>query len=311
MSRRTWAWVRNVGGRGRPRACSSGGSAPGRSSTGVRTVDGRALLVATVIAMGTTVVLRLALERGGPRARAWALPMREARGVVLPLAVPQRDPARRRARRRAPRRAARPRGRGPAAGCPGRRLGPRVRPGGPGRAHRAGAAGAALAGPVVGAGGGALVVGGLVVVVLGCRALLRHGAARWSRMVRTAASDLRTGLLARRAWPVILVASSLAVVGHVAHLPGRGAHRRRRPPRRSSWCRWRCSCWSPWPSRPTWPAGVRARAWPRGRSRRPGSVPAQGVADRRASTACWCFVATLPGAVVLLAAGCARRTAHA
>ena len=32
---------------------------------------------------------------------------------------------------------------------------------------------------------------------------------------RTAASDLRTALLARRAWPVILAASSLAVAGHV------------------------------------------------------------------------------------------------
>jgi uncharacterized membrane protein YbhN (UPF0104 family) len=61
----------------------------------------------------------------------------------------------------------------------------------------------------------ALVAVGLVVVVIACRALLRHGAARWSRIVRTAASDLRTALLARRAWPVILLASSLAVVGHV------------------------------------------------------------------------------------------------
>ena len=132
----------------------------------------------------------------------------------------------------------------------------------------------------------ALVVGGLVVVVLGCRALLRHGAARWSRMVRTAASDLRTGLLARRAWPVILVASSLAVFGHVAHLPGRGAHRRLDHLARSSWCRWRCSCWSRWASRPTWPAGVRARAWRPGRSRRPGSVPRRGSPPPW-STACW------------------------
>jgi uncharacterized membrane protein YbhN (UPF0104 family) len=61
----------------------------------------------------------------------------------------------------------------------------------------------------------ALVVAALVAFVLGCRALLRHGAARWSRVVRTAVSDLRTGLLARQAWPVILLASSLAVVGHV------------------------------------------------------------------------------------------------
>jgi glycosyltransferase 2 family protein len=61
----------------------------------------------------------------------------------------------------------------------------------------------------------ALVVGGFVVVVLMCRALLRHGAARFARPVRTAVSDLRSALLARHAWPVILLASSLAVVGHV------------------------------------------------------------------------------------------------
>ena len=60
-----------------------------------------------------------------------------------------------------------------------------------------------------------LVIAGFVVVALGCRALLRHGAARFARPLRTAVSDLRSGLLARRAWPVILLASSLAVVGHV------------------------------------------------------------------------------------------------
>jgi hypothetical protein len=61
----------------------------------------------------------------------------------------------------------------------------------------------------------ALVAGGLVVVVLACRAMLRRGATAWVRPIRTATSDLRTALLARRAWPVILVASSLAVLGHV------------------------------------------------------------------------------------------------
>jgi hypothetical protein len=38
----------------------------------------------------------------------------------------------------------------------------------------------------------------------------------WARCVRTAAADLRDGLLARRAWPRILIASALAVAGHVA-----------------------------------------------------------------------------------------------
>jgi hypothetical protein len=60
----------------------------------------------------------------------------------------------------------------------------------------------------------ALVVAGLVVIVLGARAIARR-TTRWARAVATVVTDLRTGVLARRAWPVILVASLLAVVGHV------------------------------------------------------------------------------------------------
>ena len=56
---------------------------------------------------------------------------------------------------------------------------------------------------------------GVVVVALGCRALLAAGPRGCRGRFATAVADLRTGVFARRAWPVILLASSLAVVGHV------------------------------------------------------------------------------------------------
>jgi uncharacterized membrane protein YbhN (UPF0104 family) len=52
-----------------------------------------------------------------------------------------------------------------------------------------------------------LVVSGAVVVVLLGRVLP-------GRLVRAASTDVRTGLLARNAWPGIVVASTLAVAGH-------------------------------------------------------------------------------------------------
>jgi glycosyltransferase 2 family protein len=39
---------------------------------------------------------------------------------------------------------------------------------------------------------------------------------RWARLRRATARDLRTGLLARRAWPTIALASALVVAGHAA-----------------------------------------------------------------------------------------------
>ncbi|MCW2779725.1 MAG: flippase-like protein [Marmoricola sp.] len=48
------------------------------------------------------------------------------------------------------------------------------------------------------------------------RALPRGGPALWARIVRTSAADLRDGLLARRAWPGIVLASVLIVAGHAA-----------------------------------------------------------------------------------------------
>jgi hypothetical protein len=58
----------------------------------------------------------------------------------------------------------------------------------------------------------ALVTGTLVVVLAG-RLLPRGGPSMWARTLRAAAADLR-GLFARRSWPGIALASSLAVVGH-------------------------------------------------------------------------------------------------
>jgi uncharacterized membrane protein YbhN (UPF0104 family) len=59
----------------------------------------------------------------------------------------------------------------------------------------------------------AVVAGALAAVVLS-RALPHGGPSLWSRAVRTAAADLRGGLLARRAWPGIVLASAVAVGGH-------------------------------------------------------------------------------------------------
>jgi uncharacterized membrane protein YbhN (UPF0104 family) len=62
-----------------------------------------------------------------------------------------------------------------------------------------------------------LVVGAAVaaVVVVALISRVRPTAARslWARLRRAVAGDVRDGLLARRAWPVIVVASALAVAG--------------------------------------------------------------------------------------------------
>jgi uncharacterized membrane protein YbhN (UPF0104 family) len=42
------------------------------------------------------------------------------------------------------------------------------------------------------------------------------GPSRWARATRAAGADLRDGLLARRAWPGIVAASTVVVAGHVA-----------------------------------------------------------------------------------------------
>lgn len=61
----------------------------------------------------------------------------------------------------------------------------------------------------------AVVAGGLGVILLG-RALPHSGPSMWERTVRTAATDLRGVLMARRAWPGIVLASAVVVAGHAA-----------------------------------------------------------------------------------------------
>jgi uncharacterized membrane protein YbhN (UPF0104 family) len=59
----------------------------------------------------------------------------------------------------------------------------------------------------------ALVTVSLLVAAVS-RTLPRLGPSRVARTVRAAAADLRNGLTARRAWPGILVASGVVVLGH-------------------------------------------------------------------------------------------------
>lgn len=56
---------------------------------------------------------------------------------------------------------------------------------------------------------------GLGVVLL-ARALPAAGPSRWARAARAAVADVRAGLLGRRAWLGVLVASAVAVAGHLA-----------------------------------------------------------------------------------------------
>ena len=61
---------------------------------------------------------------------------------------------------------------------------------------------------------GLTVLGGLVVVLLG--RLLRRGPSRWARAARTAAADIRHGLLGRGNWPGVVLASAVVMLGHLA-----------------------------------------------------------------------------------------------
>ena len=45
---------------------------------------------------------------------------------------------------------------------------------------------------------------------------LRSGASRWARAARTGVAEIRSGLLARRNWPGIVLASTIVLAGHLA-----------------------------------------------------------------------------------------------
>lgn len=63
-----------------------------------------------------------------------------------------------------------------------------------------------------------LVIVGITGIVVLAVSRVDAGAAtsRPARVLRTAAADIRTGLLARDAWPVVLAASAVIVIGHTA-----------------------------------------------------------------------------------------------
>jgi uncharacterized membrane protein YbhN (UPF0104 family) len=61
-----------------------------------------------------------------------------------------------------------------------------------------------------------VVMAAATAAVLLTRVLPRAGPSRLARTVRATAADLREGLLARRAWPGIVLASAVVVAGHTA-----------------------------------------------------------------------------------------------
>jgi uncharacterized membrane protein YbhN (UPF0104 family) len=69
--------------------------------------------------------------------------------------------------------------------------------------------------------GRALAIAGATTVGLGALLLfavgrLRSGASRWARAARTGVAEIRAGLLARRNWPGIVLASTVVLAGHLA-----------------------------------------------------------------------------------------------
>jgi uncharacterized membrane protein YbhN (UPF0104 family) len=69
-------------------------------------------------------------------------------------------------------------------------------------------------GPVVAAAALALAAAG-VIVLLACRRL-RSGTSRAAKAARTSLTEVRIGLLARRNWPGIVLASTIVLAGHLA-----------------------------------------------------------------------------------------------
>jgi hypothetical protein len=74
-----------------------------------------------------------------------------------------------------------------------------------------------------------IVLAVALVAVVVTNALPHTGLSRWGRALRTARSDIRDGLIAPHIWPRVVLASVLAVCGHVgtfllaAHAAGSGA----------------------------------------------------------------------------------------
>jgi hypothetical protein len=149
-----------------------------------------------------------------------------------------------------------------------------------------------------------LGVAALAAVVL-ARSVVPAGPGRWTRLVRAAAADLRDGLLARRAWPGIVLASTVAVGGHAltfviaARVAGSDASTARLLPLAvlvllAMSVPTNVAGWGPREGMAAWAFGAA------------GLGAAQGVAAA-VVYGVMSLVASLPGAVVLLAAWWLRR----
>ncbi|GAA3954480.1 lysylphosphatidylglycerol synthase transmembrane domain-containing protein [Actinoplanes auranticolor] len=57
---------------------------------------------------------------------------------------------------------------------------------------------------------------GLAALAIFAVGRLRSGASRWARAARTGITEVRSGLLARRNWPGIVLASTIVLAGHLA-----------------------------------------------------------------------------------------------
>ena len=66
----------------------------------------------------------------------------------------------------------------------------------------------------------ALLVTAVVVVLVG-RMQTERGHSRWALVRKAAAADIRGGLRHKRALPAVVLASVIAILGHVAHVPDR------------------------------------------------------------------------------------------
>ncbi|GAA4734072.1 hypothetical protein Prum_086160 [Phytohabitans rumicis] len=209
-----WAWVKLLGGAG-ILALLVWRLGTGALRDGLRVIDGGTLLVACGIGLATTVL----------SAWRWCIVARGL-GIRLPLGSAVAD-----SYRALFLNAALP---GGIVGDVHRAVRHGKDTGDVGRGVRAvvleRSAGQAV---VVALGVGVLVVSGTRLVevpgaalavlaalglaaVAGGWALLRRGASRWTRALRTAGSDVRRGLLARGRWPGIVLASALVLVGHLA-----------------------------------------------------------------------------------------------
>nr|BFE71786.1 hypothetical protein GCM10020092_050870 [Actinoplanes digitatis] len=62
----------------------------------------------------------------------------------------------------------------------------------------------------------AATTAGLAALLFFAFSRLRGGASRWARAARTGAAEVRSGLLARRSWPGIVLASTVVLAGHLA-----------------------------------------------------------------------------------------------